>query len=162
MGSHEFRCTPRARSTRSLGVYPRQAMNITFDTTKTLEQLENSDWGEPDFDSYLVTTMYRLRRKPLNEFTVEDLRIMIGQQTGLRYLLPLAIQQLGQDPLVAGDFYRGDLLKNVLGIEPGFWKDHPELYWEVHEILGETEILRDTITEQLLPAGELFRAGRPD
>src|SRR6266513_2042283 len=97
-------------------------MDTIFDRTKTLEQLENSDWSEPEYDSYLVTTMYRLRRKPLNEFTVEDLRIMIGQHIGLRYLIPFAIERLSEDPLVAGDFYRGDLLKNVLSVQPDFWR----------------------------------------
>ena len=137
------------------------AMDITVDTTKTLEQLESSDWGEPDFDSYLVTTIYQLRRKPLSQLTVEDLRIMIGQQIGLRYLVPLAIKRLKDDPLVAGDFHRGDLLKNVLSVEPNFWREHTDLYREADMILGELEIPRDTITHELMRAAELFKAGKP-
>lgn len=137
-------------------------MNIIFDRTKTLEQLENSNWGEPDYDSNLVTTMYRLRRKPLNEFTVEDLRILIGQNVGLPYLIPLAIERLVEDPLVGGDFYRGDLMKNVLSIKAEFWKEHPDLYWEVDSIVVEVENLQETIEDELMPAAELFRGGRPD
>jgi hypothetical protein len=137
-------------------------MDTIFDRTKTLEQLENSDWSEPEYDSYLVTTMYRLRRKPINEFTVEDLRIMIGQHICLRYLIPLAIERLSEDPLVAGDFYRGDLLKNVLSIQPDFWREHPEFYWDVEGIIVELENLRDAIDSQLIPVAQLFRAVRPD
>ena len=53
-----------------------------FDRTKSLQELERHDLGEPPYGSYLVTTVHRLRRKPLADFTVEDLRIMIGQGIG--------------------------------------------------------------------------------
>lgn len=62
-----------------------------FDRSKTLQELEQSDWGEPEFDSHLVTTCHRLRRVPLDQFTVEDLRIMIGQNIGLPFLVPMAV-----------------------------------------------------------------------
>ncbi len=55
---------------------------------KSLQELEHSDWGEPTYDSHLVTTIHRLRRVPLRQYTVEDLRIMIGQNIGLQYLIP--------------------------------------------------------------------------
>ncbi len=77
---------------------------------KTLDELEHSVVKEPPFDSYLVTTCYRLRKKPIDEFTVEDLRIMVGQKIGLPHLLPLAIAVLEREPLAEGDFYPGDLL----------------------------------------------------
>jgi hypothetical protein len=32
---------------------------------KSLQELERADWGEPTYDSYLVTTVHRLRRVPL-------------------------------------------------------------------------------------------------
>ncbi len=77
---------------------------------KTLEQLENDYWGEPAYDSYLVTTCHRLRRKPIDDFTTEDLRIMIGQNIGLKYLIPLAMNILRDNPMASGAFYGGDLL----------------------------------------------------
>jgi CDI immunity proteins len=82
---------------------------------KTLDQLEGVVWGEPTFDSYLVTTCHRLRTKPVDEFSVEDLRIMIGQKIGLPHLVPLAIAVLDREPLAEGDFYPGDLLTKVIG-----------------------------------------------
>lgn len=81
---------------------------------KTLDQLEGVVWGEPTYDSYLVTTCHRLRTKPIDEYSVEDLRIMIGQQIGLPYLLPLAVAALERDPLAEGDYYPGDLLAMVI------------------------------------------------
>jgi hypothetical protein len=82
---------------------------------KTLDQLEGVVWGEPTFDPYLVTTCHRLRTKPVDEFSVEDLRIMIGQKIGLPHLVPLAVAVLEREPLAGGDYYPGDLLANVIG-----------------------------------------------
>jgi hypothetical protein len=66
---------------------------------KTLDELEGVVWGEPTFDSHLVTTCFRLRTKPVDQFTIEDLRIMIRQKIGLHYLIPLAIVELEREPL---------------------------------------------------------------
>lgn len=81
---------------------------------QTLEQLENDDWGEPQFFSMLSKTVHELRRKPLEQFTVKDLRLMIGQNMGLEHLLPLAMKVLHQTPLAEGTYYEGDLLCAVL------------------------------------------------
>jgi hypothetical protein len=68
-----------------------------------------------------------LRRRPLNELTTEDLRLLIGQNIGLPYLLPLALEVLRDNPMAAGDFYEGDLLSAVLTRNPAIWTEHPEL-----------------------------------
>ena len=133
---------------------------MTLDRSKSLEELEGKDWGAPTYDSYLVTTIHRLRRKPLEGFTVEDLRIMIGQNIGLIYLLPIAIEHLKENPLASGDFGRGDLLKTVLSIDLTFWQEHPDLWWTVEEIVGELEGVKKTIDEEILPAIEVFKQGK--
>ena len=84
----------------------------------TLEVLENDYWGEPEWPSHLVTTLHRLRSKPLDQFTTEDLRINIGQESSLDILMPMAIEVLEKDPFADGDNYRGDLLQNVLRNAP--------------------------------------------
>ncbi|MEU7609124.1 contact-dependent growth inhibition system immunity protein [Micromonospora sp. NPDC049204] len=90
----------------------------------TIEQLERDvrpDLG-PDATS-LTRRCTELRRTPLTEFTVEDLRIMLGQEIGVPALLPLAIQVLLRDPLAEGDYYPGDLLANVLRLPDTAWSD---------------------------------------
>ncbi len=62
------------------------------DHERRLQELEASDWGEPEYGSHLVTTCHRLRRTPVRDFTVGELRIMIGQGIGLPWLVPLAPQ----------------------------------------------------------------------
>src|SRR5688572_13152596 len=105
-----------------------------FDKAKSIQELENKDWGEPDFDSHLVQECHRLRRVPLKDFTIENLRIMIGQSIGLEYLMPLAIEKLQENPLAEGSFYAGDLLVNVLRIESAFWLKFSALKSEVIKI----------------------------
>lgn len=94
---------------------------------KTLEELDGQDWGEPTFPSSLVMNCHRLRRVPLGEFTVEDLRLMIGQQISLEYLVPLALEQLAANPFAEGNYYPGDLLMNVAKVPQAFWDEHPQL-----------------------------------
>ena len=94
---------------------------------KTLTELEGNDWGEPAFDSHLVTTIHKLRYKPIGNFTIEDLRIAIGQSVGLLHLIPLAVAQLESEPLAEGDFYPGDLLRNVISIDDAFWRSQNDL-----------------------------------
>jgi hypothetical protein len=43
-------------------------MAAMTDASKSLQELEGTDWGEPDYPSHLVKTCHRLRRKPLQEF----------------------------------------------------------------------------------------------
>lgn len=80
----------------------------------TLEELEDEVWGEPDFHSRLVLTCHALRKKDLDRFTTEDLRIMVGQTISMPILLPRAIAVLERDPLAEGDFFPGDLLSALL------------------------------------------------
>jgi hypothetical protein len=94
---------------------------------KTLDDLEGIEWGPPQIESNLVTDVHRLRRVPLKQFRIEDLRLMIGQKVGLEYLVPIALDHLDANPLVEGDFYPGDLLAAVLRVPDGFWRDRPVL-----------------------------------
>jgi hypothetical protein len=100
---------------------------VKSDRNKSLQQLDGQDWGEPTFDSHLVTECHRLHRVPLRDFSVEDLRITIGQDIGLEHLVPLALERLHDDPFAEGAYYPCDLLVSVLGAEARFWTSHREL-----------------------------------
>jgi hypothetical protein len=66
-----------------------------------------------------------LRSKALQDYTVEDLRLSIGQGIGLSWLVPLALAQLQQDLLAEGDYYPGDLLSAVSRLPASYWQAHP-------------------------------------
>ena len=135
-----------------------------FDRRKSLQELEQDDWGEPTYDSYLVTTVHRLRRKPLAEFTVEDLRIMIGQKISLSFLIPLAVERLEEEPLAAGHHYGGDLLHVVLLTGEAFWASHPDSFQRARKVVARVkdllpsldEIRRPTVLKVLAEAPRLL------
>lgn len=109
-------------------------MDLNFENnwlSKSLENLEKDIWPalSSDEGSYLIKTCNKLRKLQLKDFEVEDLRIMISQDIGLKFLLPLAIQKLKEDILVEGDYYPGDLLSSVLTSDADFWKKNPT-YWK--------------------------------
>lgn len=117
-------------------IYDVSPDKMIIDRAKTLQEIEGADWGEPAFDSHLVTTCHRLRKKPIKDFTVGDVRIMVGQCIGLNVLVPLALELLELDPFAEGDFYPGDLLNAVItGPELQFWKEHPDLAERLDRVL---------------------------
>ncbi|GIJ54042.1 contact-dependent growth inhibition system immunity protein [Virgisporangium aurantiacum] len=88
----------------------------------TIEQIDGVDRGDPPHDSStLVRRCTTLRRKSLDRFTPEDLRIMLGQREAVPILLPLAVDMLVDNPLAEGDFYPGDLLMTVLRLPSSTW-----------------------------------------
>lgn len=93
----------------------------------TLTQIEQDDWGEPPYDSFLVAECHRLRNLPLRDLTVENLRLLIGQKISLPHTVPLALEHLLKDPMAEGDYGPGDLLKAVREIGDHFWEAHPSL-----------------------------------
>lgn len=110
--------------------------------SKTLETLEKKSWGEvPKDESYLVKTCYGLRKKKLKKFDIEDLRIMIGQQIGLKYLIPIALEALENNILAEGDFYEGDLLKSVVTSDKDYWKKEVENWERMCAIFNDSLIV---------------------
>lgn len=105
---------------------------------KTIENLENKNFGDPkNAPTNMVKRCLELCRLPLDEFTVEDLRLMIGQRFGLLYLVPLALEHLSNDLFIEGNFFPGDLLKNVLAIDKIFWKDNKHLWTQLNELIED-------------------------
>jgi len=106
-----------------------------------LESLEKDFWETPTEPSYLVETCHELRKKQLANFETEDLRIMISQDIGLKYLVPIALIKLNKNVLAEGDYYEGDLLKSVLTSDKNFWKVESKLRIQVCELFNKNQIL---------------------
>jgi hypothetical protein len=101
---------------------------VRYDPYSSLEELEGVSWGEPTYDSYVVTTSHALRKKPLNRLTDEELRLGLSQQIGLDFLTLLAIERLSENPLRSGDFYPGDMLVALMRISPDAWANKADLH----------------------------------
>lgn len=88
----------------------------------TLNELENTKSASAANDnSYLINQIFALKDKQLSELSIEDLRLLIGQNLGLKHLVPLALEILSRNLFAEGDYYEGDLLKSLLTIDPDFW-----------------------------------------
>jgi hypothetical protein len=107
---------------------------------KTLENLEKEVWRQFDSDSRLVRRTKELRKIQLSSFTIEDLRLMIGQRFSLDYLIPLALETLNEDLFAEGDLYKGDLLKSVLSIGTEFWDNNKNYWTELNELIKDKRL----------------------
>jgi hypothetical protein len=120
-----------------------------IDTNLTLEQLENDYWGKPEYPSALVVNCHKYRKIPVKNLTAEQLRLLIGQNIGLKFLIPLAIEILKNDFLAEGDLFPGALLNNVLGCDTEYWKESPgqriivELLLKSNELYMTSESILD-------------------
>ena len=125
----------------------------------SLEQLENDFWGEPVFDSYVVKTAHIARKKPLSQLTMEEIRLLIGQKIGLKYLIPIAVRELEKNPLLETAFYEGDLLAQLLSLDRYDWADNlPELK-KLTAIVNENKKAiadADGISQALIDGFEMY------
>lgn len=110
---------------------------MKFDHNKSLQDLENSDWGEPKSDSSLEKKCLQLRRVPLRDLKGSDLLRLISQDIGIEYLIPLAIELLRVDPLADRDVYPGSLLGALLEASNKYWDKNPNLREEVEKMYNK-------------------------
>jgi hypothetical protein len=108
--------------------------------SKTLQELDGVDWGEPPYQSSLVVNCHRLRRVPLRDFRVEDLDLMIRQEISLNWLIPVALQRLADDPWAGEVFLPGSLLRTVSAVPQAFWKQHEDLRQQLIEVLKSATV----------------------
>ncbi|MEV0644434.1 contact-dependent growth inhibition system immunity protein [Phytomonospora sp. NPDC050363] len=123
---------------------------------RSLEDLEGDRSPDPPADTTrLVATAHALRRQPIGELTVEDMRLLIRQDIGLRHLLPLAVEVLREDPMAEGDMYPGVLLSAVITCDPAAWEDFPDLRDELRLIaagLADVPPVIQQVVERFLAA----------
>jgi hypothetical protein len=60
-----------------------------FDRSKSLQQLDGQEWGEPTFDSHLVNECHRLRRVPLRE--VSGVALLCNRAFWLPHAAPASL-----------------------------------------------------------------------
>ncbi|MCD2422668.1 hypothetical protein LQ567_07845 [Niabella pedocola] len=103
---------------------------------KTIEDLEQHNFGRPeDAPTSMIRRCIYLTKVPLDQFAIEDLRLMIGQGFSLCYLIPLATGYLKADLFAEGSCFPGDLLKNILLIDPEFWLANRPLWTAINDLI---------------------------
>ena len=119
--------------------------------TPTLEQLENDVWPEPDVHTPLIDTCHRLRKIPIDDLSAGDVRMLMGQQIGVRHLAPVAVRLLDMDPMLDATFYPGDLLTTVLRADASHYRGFPELRNKLVSIASRAQ-------QSILELGEVARS----
>ncbi|MEU3557822.1 contact-dependent growth inhibition system immunity protein [Streptomyces fragilis] len=132
-------------------------LSDTVDKARSIEELEGVRWPDPPSDSTsLVRSVHTLRKRPLGALSTEDMGRLIGQDVGLRWLLPLALDHLrtaaAQDADVV--WLDDDLLTAVVTRKAEVWRDRPELARH----LDETIRILPELSPYLRPDVEAFRS----
>jgi hypothetical protein len=136
-------------------------MSQSIDRAKSLEQLDGERWGDPPADATsLVRTVHEWRRRPIGTLEPDELARLIGQDVGLPWLLPIAVEILRDEALAqpAGGFIDGDLLYAVVTRSSEVWAAHPEL---ARELKGAVILLTDLSTYEKREV-EAFLASLPE
>ena len=128
---------------------------------KSIEQLENDFWDNMDFPTPLVEKCFNYRKIPVKNLSIEQVRLLLGQSIGVRFLLPIALEFLQNDILSEGDFYPGDLLSSVLRLEEINWGGNDKLKGEFKELVKRKLIdIKDTGDRKLIRETEIFLNSR--
>ncbi|MFD3704677.1 contact-dependent growth inhibition system immunity protein [Nocardia sp. NPDC058658] len=108
----------------------------------SVEQIEGETWPEPASDAtYVIRRVHQLRRVPVGELSIEDLRIMLSQSVGTVAILPRVLYLLEENPLSAGDFYPGDLLVATLRLRRDHWSDHVGLLYRAQHLAQRVDAM---------------------
>ncbi|MFC8125242.1 contact-dependent growth inhibition system immunity protein [Streptomyces sp. NPDC057302] len=111
----------------------------SLDCPSSLEQLEGRRWPEAPADTTpMVQNVYELRRRPIGTLEPHELARLIGQDEGLAWLLPLAVEILRDTApqQAAGGWFDDDLLYAVVTRSPEVWAADPELARELRQALA--------------------------
>lgn len=116
---------------------------------KSINDLDGKCMSEKsEFNSFTVDRTFELMDKRIRLLQPEDIRLLIGQNIGLKYLVPIAIEILTNNPLIDAEYFEGDLLLRLLSIDENFWKNYPDLKLKFLEIFNNDSIDYDSLSEE--------------
>lgn len=111
---------------------------------KSISQLEGWTWKlevpDKENSSYEEYNFYLLHDKPIGDYSAEDVYFMIGQDSGLKYIVPMAIELLSDDLFLEADDYPGDLLQRMLSLEKSFWERNPQMYKSLYTLVKDIKL----------------------
>ena len=91
---------------------------------KSIEELSGISLGEDNYGSYVVGTATKAVKKPVGELSAEEIRLLIGQRIGVKYLLHRAVLILDKEPLIMTSVFMGDLMMELLRLETEEWSEN--------------------------------------
>ncbi|MFY8033634.1 MAG: contact-dependent growth inhibition system immunity protein [Flexibacteraceae bacterium] len=120
---------------------------------RSISQVEGWNWDSDiptrETDGGIVTRYYELHNVPICDLPIEDIRFLIGQNAALEVLVPIAFDFIKDDLFLEAEYYRGDLLHNLLEIndKDNYWAKHPELKEKLKNLYLRNQHLLKVIYE---------------
>jgi len=112
----------------------------------SIAEIEGMHLSRPGAEaSHFHRRCHEAATKPLSDLTASDLRVLISQDIGLRYVLPIALEIVETAPLLESDHFKGDLLAAILRASKEFYREHPELRARVAKLLETLPAALDTL-----------------
>jgi hypothetical protein len=109
--------------------------SIKIDRSKSLQDLEGEDWGDPTTaETPMIRRVLALRRKPLKDLSNGEVRLAVGQKVSFPLILELAVERLSHDPLLEGDYYPGDVLAALVRLDEKDWAGRDDLRSRLAEL----------------------------
>lgn len=118
---------------------------------KSISELEGWRWKDeiPSITTHggIECRFYELHNVPLGQLAMDDIRFLIGQNSGLEYLVPIALKELQKNMFVATEYYEGDLLHSLLNINdsPNYWLAHQQEKQELINLYKEQKHMLCTL-----------------
>ncbi|WP_107409173.1 contact-dependent growth inhibition system immunity protein [Streptomyces misionensis] len=143
----------------SLERHPMLSASISKD--KSIEELEGRRWpAPPEGSTSLVRGVHALRRRAIEDLSVEDLRRLIGQDVGLQWLLPVALDLFRATAPQEAEtgWFDDDLLSAVLTRNADTWRSAPRLARHLNETVGMLTDLSPHLREEV----RAFRSASSD
>jgi hypothetical protein len=118
--------------------------------SKSLEQLENDYWKEEsEFPTGLIQRCFEYRKVRLSDLTNEQIRLLISQKIGLKFLIGIALEILEQNIIAQGDLYKGDLLDVVSKVPAEFWNEKQTEFQSFIKIVElNSELIKTEFSEK--------------
>lgn len=114
------------------------------DDSRSLNELMKLEPSLPPYVTPMIERIEAACATPVRDLSVDQIRLLVGQQTGLEFIMPRALYELSKNPLVDASYYQGDLLNACLGVDSEFWMKHEGLWYDLNTIF---EALRETMKD---------------
>jgi hypothetical protein len=87
---------------------------------KSIDELEGYA-PSSSVSTKVVEDVLVARKIPVAQLMPAQMRLLISQRQGTKYLVPFVVELLEKEPWIEADYYPGDLLALVARLDPGFW-----------------------------------------
>jgi hypothetical protein len=121
-----------------------------IDDPRSLNQVMKLETAPPPYATQMVEQIEIACATPLKDLSVDQVRLLIGQQIGLEFIMPRALYELSKNPLVYASYYQGDLLNACLSVDREFWMQHEGHWYELDTIFKAfRETMKDIENQSL-------------